>query len=182
MADQQKYSNSFEPILLEGHTATLYGSGQAVEGLNVVCKAVGALPEYQKDFGALTAATWDTDNEDTNLEIGTMELAQYRMRILDDMQVRLKNPSSVQQWRTNKTNFYLPMYPQEEGQDWLKNFLWKVSEFFVFEDDNTPRFDLYSAKTLATSRVLFSGWKFKLQKISGKGRIDIWINAWPSQA
>ena len=182
MPELFRYSNSFEPLLLEGLTATLKGANFAPEGLNVVCKAVGALPEYYKDFGALTAATWDNDNEDTNLEMGTMELAQYRIRILDDMQCRLKNPASVQQWRSNKTNFYLPKFPQQEGQDWLKNFLWKASEFFVFEDDNTPRFDFYSAKALATSRVLFSGWKLKLEKIGTKGRIEIWINAWPSQA
>ena len=182
MPDLFRYSNSFEPLLLEGMTATLKGANFAPEGMSVVCVAVGALPEYYKDFGALVAATWDNDNEDSNLEMATMELAQYRMRLLDDVQCRLKNPSSVQQWRTNKSNFYLPKFPQEEGQDWLKCFLWKASEFFVFEDDNTPRFDLYSAKTLTTSRVLFSGWKFKLQKITGKGKIEIWTNAWPSQA
>ena len=179
MVDLFRFSPEFNPILLEGLTATLYGSEIPAEGLNVVCKAVMALPEYYKDFGALTAATWDTDNEDSNLELQNLELAQLRMRLLDDMQCRLKNPGSVAQWRTAKTNFYLPQFPQQEGQDWLKAYLWKAGEFFVWED-TTPRFDFYSAVTLTTSRVLFSGWKFKLNKIPTKGKIDLWVNSWPA--
>ena len=179
MPDLFRYSNAFEPILLENMTATLFGSEIEVEGKNVVCKAVMALPEYYKDFSSLTAATWDTDNEDVNLEVGTMELAQYRMRILDDMQCRLKNPSAVEQWRTLKNKWYLPQFPTSDQEQWLKTFLWKASEFFVFED-TTPRFDFYSPVALTTSRVLFSGWKYKLQKIDTKGKIEIWINSWPS--
>ena len=177
MPDLFRYSNSFEPILLEGLTATLIGADLPPEGLNVVCRGVGALPEYYKDFGALTAATWDPDNEDTSLEMGDMELGQFRMRILDDMQCRLKNPGAVKQWRTAKTNFYLPRFPTE-GTTFLQEYYWKASEFFVWED-TTPRFDFYSAVALTTARVLFSGWRFKVKKIATPGKITIWVNEWP---
>ena len=177
--DLFRYSNSFEPILLEGMTATLFASDLPAEGLNVECLGVGALPEYYKDFGALTAATWDPDNEDTNLEMNPMEMAQYRFRILDDIICRLKNTAAVQQWITKDTKFYLPQFPISDQEQWLKTFLWKASEFFVWED-TTPRFDFYSPVTLTTSRVLFSGWRFKMKKIEAKGRIPIWINEWPS--
>jgi len=160
-------------------TATLFASDLPSEGLHVRCLAVGALPEYYKDFDALVAATWDTDNEDTSLEMGPMEMAQYRFRVLDDMQARLKNTAAVQQWRTKDTIFYLPQFPSGEGQDWLKTYLWKASEFFVWED-TTPRFDFYSSIALTTSRVLFSGWRFKMQKIETPGRIKIWVNEWPA--
>lgn len=180
MPDLFRYSNSFEPILLEGLTATLFGAEIASEGLNVVCKAVMALPEKQKNFSeSLTAATWGTaDNEDTDLEVGTMELAQYRFRVLDDIRVRVKNPAAVQHWRTAKAIFDLPQFPSCVENDWLKIFLWKASEFFVFED-TTPRFNFYSAVAATQERVMFSGWKFKLAKIDYKGKIEIWINGWP---
>ena len=180
MPDLFRYSLNFEPLLLEGMTANLFGSDLPAEGLPVVCRAVGALPQYQKDFGALTAATWDTDNEDTNLEMGQMELAQYRMRIQDDIKARLKNPAAVQQWRTAKTNFELPQFPTGDESIFLKNFLWMASEFFVWED-TTPRFDLYSSVTLTTARILFSGWRFKVAKLQAgqKGKIDLWLNSWP---
>jgi hypothetical protein len=175
-----RYNEDFEPLLIEGMTATLQGARQAPNGLNVECIAVNAMPEYLHDFGALTAATWSNDNEDTNLEMGKWELVQLRMRVLDDIQVKLKNPSSVSQWRTNRTAFYLPQFPTGVGEDFLKHWFWKASEIFIFEDEDTPRFDLYSALGAIKSRILFSGWRFKLRNIAAPGRISVWINAWPA--
>src|SRR5574343_124026 len=105
-----RYNKDFDPILLEGHTATLFGTGLPDQGMNVRCIAVGALPEYWNDFGALTAGSAVVDQADTDLEMNTMELAQYRMRVVTDMQVRIKNPSAVRQWRTKNVSFYLPSY------------------------------------------------------------------------
>ena len=178
MANLYVFKSPFEPVFLPGETAQLITASQT---LNVECVAVGALPEYLKDFGALTAATWDTDNEDTNLEMATMELAHLRMRVLDDMKLRFNNLGPTRQWRTSKADFYLKQFPQEEGQDFLKEFLFKASEFFVFEDD-TPRFDFYSPVALTTSRVLFSGWRYKVKKVMVPGKIVIWVAGWPSGA
>ena len=169
---------NFEPILHPRETAHLI---TANEELDVECVAVGALPEYQKDFGALTVATWDTDNEDTNLEMQTMELSQLRMRVLDDMKLRFNNLAPTRQWRTSKTDFYLKQFPQTAGDDFLREFLFKASEFFIYEDD-TPRFDFYSDVGLATSRVIFSGWRFKLKKTGIPGKVTIWVSGWPSGA
>lgn len=176
MADLYVFKSNFEPILLPRETAHLI---TAEEEFDAECVAVGALPWYQKDFGALTAATWDTDNEDANLEMSTNELAQFRMRIVDDMSLRFNNLAPTRQWRTSKTDFYLKQFPQATGEDFLKEFFFKASEFFVFEDD-TPRFDFYSDITLATARVIFSGWRFRLKRISMRGKVDIWVSGWPS--
>ena len=173
-----RFDTEFGPILLEGMTATLFGSTIKAEGMNVLCLGVGALPEYQKDWGSLTAATWSRDNEDTNLEMQPKELSQLRMRVLDDFRVEFKNPSAVSQWRTNRTNFYLRQWP-EDSEDPYQRFLWKASEFFIYED-TTPRFDLYSELTRAQNRIAFSGWRFKLKEIGEKGRITIYIDSWPS--
>jgi len=181
MADLYKYHSDFVPILLEGMTARLFGSEIEAQGLNVVCKAIVALPERYKDFGAVTAATWDTDNEDTGLELNDLELGQFRMRIVDDMQCRLKNPSPVTLWRTTDANFYLPQFPTDASETFLKEFFWKASEFFVYED-TTPRFDFYSSVALTTARVLFSGWKIKVSRIAAQGKIDIYVNSWPSSS
>lgn len=178
MPDLFKYSETFHPVLLEDMTATLFGYDLPSEGLNVRCIDVGALPEYYKDFGNLAAATWDTDNQDTNLEMSPMEMGQFRMRILDDMQCRLKNPAPVQQWRSKDAQFYLPQFPTN-GPEFLAKFYWMASEFWVWED-NTPRFDFYSPVLLGTSNVLFSGWRYKLEKITTPGKIKIWLSNWPS--
>ena len=178
MADLYVYKTNFEPILLPGETARLITSSETVD---VECIAVGALPEYQKDFGALTAATWDTDNEDANLEMQTNELSQLRMRVIDDMKLRFNNLAPTRQWRTSKTDFYLKRFPVDSGEDFLKEFLFKASEFFVYEDD-TPRFDFYSDIALATSRVVFSGWRLRVKELKGapKPVKTIWVSGWPS--
>ncbi len=173
-----RYTREFEPILLEGHTATLHGTGLPDEGLNVRCVAVGALPEYWNDFGALAAGAWSTSNTDTNLEMNTMSFAQYRMRVVSDMRLRLNHPGSVTQWRTKNTSFYLPQFP-EELPECIKEFYWNSSEFFVFQD-NTPEFDLYSSTAQVSSIVVYNGWRFKLQPISEPGKIAIWTSEWPT--
>ncbi len=181
MPDLFRYSNSFEPLLLEGYTARLHGSGIQEGGLSVKCVAVGALPEYYKDFGALAAATWDIDNTDTNLIMNKWEFSQLRMRVLDDMHLRLKNSQSVSQWRSRDTTFYLPQFPMDSENDYLKNWLWKSSEFFIWEDQS-PAFEFYSDFAIATSRVLFSGWRFRVQKFDGQPKFDIWLSDWPTKA
>ena len=173
-----KFDKEFDPILSENFTYTLFGSSIKPEGLNVMCVGVGALPEYQKDWGSLTTVVWDYDNEDTNLEMPKMEMAQFRMRVIDDFKVQLKHPSSVSQWKTSKANFYLRQWPDDEDNAY-RNFLWKASEILIFED-TTPRFDLYSETTRSQNRIAFSGWRFKLREITEKGRISIWVDSWPS--
>ncbi len=154
----QIFSPEFLPVLLPNETALLHGSSYfPKEGQPVRCRWVGALPEYQKDFLALTAGVWLTTQEDTNLELATLELGQFRIRVLDDINLRLNNPLSTEQWGTVRQRFQLSQFLTEPGQDWLKELLFRMSEFFVWEKE-TPRFDLYSADTVTISRVLFTGW------------------------
>jgi len=174
-----RYDKEFDPILLENHTASLYGTGLPEEGLNVRCVAVGALPEYWNDFGALVAGVWSAAATDTNLEMNTMELSQFRIRIVSAARMRMAHPGSVRQWRTRNIQFYLPQFPAGPGDDFLQSFYWKSSEFFVFED-NTPQFEFMSPVALANCFVLFSGWRFRLQKIDAPGRIAIWTSEWPT--
>jgi len=178
MAELYTYKTNFEPIMLPGEQAFLntQSSSFAIE-----CVSVGPLPEYQKDFGALTAATWDTDQEDSNLEMPTGELSQLRMRVVDDMKVRFNNLSPTRQWRTANTDFYLRQYPTDQGEDFLKELFFKMSEFFVWEKD-TPRFDFYSDVATLASRVIFTGWRIRCKKLTTGIRPikSIWVSSWPS--
>ena len=178
MADLYIYKTKLEAIMLPGETAHLVTSNETVD---VRCLAVGFLPEYEKDFGALTAAAWSRDNEDTNLEMPTNELSQLRMRINDDFKLEFNNLGPVKQWRTSKTNFYLRQWPVNTGEDFLKELLFKASEFFVWEDD-TPRFDLYAELAQTKSRIIFTGLRYRCAKLpSGEtGKIPIYVSGWPS--
>lgn len=168
----------FLPILDTGETARLVTAHGI---LNCEVIAYGALPEHIEDFGALTAGTWDADNECNDLEMNAGEFAQFRFRILDDVLMRFNNLGSTRQWRTAKTNFTMGQYPMEAGEDFLKQYMFAASEFFVHEID-TPRFDFYCERALTTSRVKFSGWRFKIREIPSRGKKTIWISDWPTGA
>lgn len=179
MPELYRYSDNFDPIFLEGFTAKIFGSGLPQDGKNVRCVSVDAMPEYINDFGALTAGVWLTDQQDNNLEMNTYELSQLRIRVIDDVQVRLRNSPPVQRWRTLRTAFYLPQFPQGDDE-FLKRWLWKASEFFVWEN-NDPMFEMFSSIATTTCRLLFAGWRFKMEEIKEPGRFNLWINDWPSR-
>ncbi len=103
-------------------------------------------------------------------------------QVLDDFKLELKNPAPVDQWRTAKTTFYLPKFPTEPNDDWLRELLWMMSEFFIYEED-TPRFYLYSQFGLTIARVLFRGWRYKVKEITAAeltSKETIWVGSWPS--
>ena len=172
------YNETFEPILQVGHTVILKGSSFSASGDNYRCIAVDALPYYEKNFGVLTAATWSQNNEDANLELATSELGQLRIIVKDDVQLRLHNPVPVTKWRTAKTNFYLPQFPSE-ASDWEQQYWFKMSEFFFWERDNKPAFDLYSAVTTTRCYVGFTGYKFKMEKQGQPGSFTLQVDSWP---
>ena len=174
--DNQVYNKDFRPIVLPGETVKLI---TANVNINVQCIGVGALPEYIKDFGALTANTWDSDNEDVNLEMNEFELGQFRMRVIDDIKLRFNNLGPTRQWRTAKTDFHLSQFPQDGDHGFLKDVMFAMSEFFVWKDD-TPRFDFYSEFGSATSSVIFTGWRMKMKQVNIEGRRTIWVSGWPS--
>ena len=176
MADLHIYRRTLEPILLPGETANLLMAKGLVRAKVL---AVTALPEYIKDFGALSAASTTTGQSDSNLQLNTLELAQLRMRVLDDFRVKLYNPAPTKLWVTAKTDFWLPKFPDDP--DFLREFFWQASEFFVWEDDY-PNFDLVAVGAVAKSRIAFSGWKYKIVEIKEPGKVSIWIGSWPSAA
>ena len=174
MADLFRFKKTFEPILLPGETARLYMS----QGLlNAKVEAVAALPELIVDFGALTSGTNLSAQQTTNLEFGTMEFAQLRMRVLDDFRTKLYNPPSFKQWASARADFWLPKF--SDNPEFLQEFFFQSSEFFVFEDD-TPSFDITTLQTSAKSRIAFSGYRFSISEIRGEGKVPIWVNSWPT--
>lgn len=175
--DGYTYKTAFEPVALPGESLHLIKTDQE---LDVEIVSVGAMPWYQHNFGAQTAATWSLNNEITALEMSSLELAQYRIIVLDDYQLYLKNPSGVEQWRTSRNRFFLPQFPTDPGTDWMQQFLFKMSEFFVWENDNTPRWDIYPPQTLTRASVVFSGWRFKVKKTAVRGRANVYVNGWGS--
>lgn len=169
------YNIDFEPILLVGETARLH---KADGPIDIEVLAINALPEHSEDFGDIAAASWRRDETTTATELDTNELAQFRMRVVDDVRVYLKNPQAVSYWRSRTVDFYLPQFP--EDITFLQNYYFTASEFLVWERDYQPSFDIYAPLAAGTSTVLFSGYKFRCKQIQSKGKVDLWVNSWPS--
>lgn len=174
MADLYPMKFDFEPLYLPGETVRLVKSDGEID---VEIKAVDGLPLYQADFGSQTATTWDLNNTDQNLRMNKFEFSQLRIRVLDDVQLYLSNPASVQRWRTSLTRFYLPQWPDE---DFLQRFFFAASQFYIWEDVNDPSFDIYPPRTLPEARVQFMGYRFSCRQIKTKGARTLYVNAWPS--
>lgn len=175
MADLYPHKAEFEPLYLPGETVHLV---KADGELDVEIKAIDAMPRYQANFGAVTAATWSLNNTDTNLRLNKMELAQFRIIVIDDIQLYLSNPASTQHWRSSLTRFFLPQFPDDDN--FLQHFIFGASQFYIWEDTNDPSFDIYPQRTLASSRVWFMGYKFSCRGISTRGVRTLYVNSWPS--
>lgn len=179
MAELYSYKTDFEPMVLIGETAQLI---KVDETLNMRCTGLTALPYYIKDFGSINASTTSSAQQDTNLEMGKREMAQFRMMVLDDIQVKLYIPSSVKLWRTSRQDFWLPQ-TENDTPEYLAKMWFKMSEFFVYET-TIPSFDLVTnvGPTRGSSRVVFTGYRYQFALLpAGQfGKTIIRLNAWPA--
>lgn len=179
MADLYVYKSKFDPILLPNETAHLITQQKEVD---VECMAMGAMPYMEYDFGALAAATWSNDNDvggaSQYLKMNDWDMIQMRMLVLDDIRIKLSNLGSVKQWRSANWEWWLPQFPGDPLEQDLREWYFKASEFFVYEDD-LPKFHLYSVNACATSRVAFLGYRFRFRRIGARGRLPIWVSGWP---
>ncbi len=189
MPDQYFGKTEFEPALLIGQSARLYTSVSEYHDIRVV--NWGYLPSHRHDFGSLTAGTASLANDCTHLDMNDGEMAQYRFRIIDpSVEVELKHPASTQQWTVQSSststgaNWRL-RYWDENDPETVQKWMFKSSEFFVFQQD-TPRFDLYPESGLSGAStpqgyIEFFGFRYALEKLPAgeRGLVDIWVQSWP---
>jgi len=170
------YKQELEPIVLPDQTVHLITASKEYD---LKCVAVEPLPAFVHDFGAVTATDWSRDKTIDNLEMPTNELAQIRMKVLDDFRLYMKNPPGQEHWRTNKVQFYLPKWPTEEV---VQKFMWAASEHYVWEDE-IPEYDLYNpgAVNLTLARVEISGFRYRFTSIPQRGVLVLWASGWPGR-
>ena len=189
MPDLYYGKTEFEPALLSGQSARLHINATETHDDRVV--SWGYLPSHRHDFGSLTAGTPSLANDCSHIDMPDGELAQYRWRIIDPaVEVELKHPASTQQWAsqsyTTSTGANWRMrYRSSEDPDDVQKWMFKSSEFFVFEQ-NTPRFDLFPESGLSGAStpqgyIEFFGFRYALERLptGERGMVDIWVQGWP---
>jgi len=189
MPDLYHGKTEFEPALLTGQSARLHLNATEAHDVRVV--SWGYLPSHRHDFGELTAGTASLAQDCTHIDMPDGEFAQYRFKIIDpSVEIELKHPASTQQWAvqgystSTGANWRQRYWSTEDPED-VQKWMFKSSEFFVFEQ-NTPRFDLYpetglSGASTPQGYVEFFGFRYALQRLpeGERGMVDIWVQGWP---
>jgi hypothetical protein len=174
---------------LTGQSARLHINATEFHDVRVV--SWGYLPSHRHDFGSLTAGTASLAGDCTHIDMPDGEFAQYRWRIVDPgVEVELKHPASTQQWASQSyststgANWRMRYWSGEDPDD-VQKWMFKSSEFFVFEQ-NTPRFDLFpqaglSGASTPQGYVEFFGFRYALERLPAgeRGMVDIWVQGWP---
>ena len=179
-----QFNPEFEPALLGGYTARLFKADGFVD---IRVLAVGAIPSFRWDAGALTAGATLSNQDPTHLDMPVGEFAQIRQIVRGQFELDMTHPNqSVRQWQSKSNNWRLG--PVDQILDPAATaFMWAASEIWIFEDE-TPRFDFVTFKSaqMLQGHVDHYGWRYSYE-IMEEGQDDyvepkahIWVNSWPS--
>jgi hypothetical protein len=157
----------FEPVAQKGENIIFLPEAKYNPAGNVFfeVKEIQALFDGQlvNDFGSIAATTEASPAEYTDLYMAPRWLGQYRMMVLDDIEVARLHPravigSSTESVVTKVTKFTPLLDPTL-----------KSTEFFMFEDKPELYFQPKNTTkyTIGKSRVLFFGWALLLETKSG---------------
>jgi len=153
------YREEFEPIALPGEYIKVIGAGgkNNVKYFRVI--AIEPLPVYEHDFGSINAGETKEKQEVQALYVPRGQLAQYRVRVIDNIRLYMYQPRSDSKFTTKKAKFYIS--PEIAGTDFVN-----LTEFYVFEDQSVY-FDVENPGTsnLSNARVQFAGFKYVLEEV-----------------
>ena len=153
---------AFEPVVRVAENLELLPEDHPKHGYYKVLY-VEQLPEVFHDFGTISAERSVDDKEVTSLYMPDGELAQYRFHPIDDLEVKIKQPSGLSRFVTKHK--WLAVTSRTHQQAPKMN----PSEIFVIEDEGVYFTVKNPAKSeTKKSRVKFFGWRFVLEKLVEK--------------
>jgi len=146
----------FEPIVKVRENIRLLPVGTFWEVL-----FVEPLHPIEYDFGSINAGASTGDTEITDLYMREGELAQYRVILLDDITITVKQPKAKTRYATEEKVTEISPFSHQIFKTMHPN------EIFIFEDEKC----YFVAKNPTrynrdVNRVRFIGWKFVLKSIA----------------
>lgn len=154
------FQKDFEPIVKPGENIAVYGAGGEGKVKYFKVKAIEPLPLFEKDFGAINANSTLLNQEVKDLYVPNGQLAQYRIKLVDAVELTMKQPKSKTKFSTKTGTFKITK--DIAGTDFVN-----LTEFFVYEDQ-TVLFDVTnpSSSALTNSKVQFAGFKYMLEELT----------------
>lgn len=151
------YENDFEPAVeIDQNLTVLTESGWQ----HFVLRYAEPMPSETpmiKDFGALAKDGTVTEQEIDMLEMKDNELGQFRFEVLDDILIKVAQPSAAARHSIKNTRAQVGMMTK------VKDPELKSTEFFVFENNNVYFEEVKARAALAKTRVLFFGYRLVLK-------------------
>lgn len=156
------FSKNFEPIAKPSENVCIVGAGGkgAVKYFKVL--GIEPLPALIKDFGAITNGTSVTSTVD-ELYLNKSQLAQYRMKLIDNVVVKIYQPAANTRSATKSGTFTINqnIAPNDSSVEFSP-----LTEFYIYEDQEI-KFEVIneSGSDLSSSKILFAGFKYKLKEL-----------------
>jgi len=168
------YKYEFQPIALPEEKIILLTDGKELKPHAwFKVTEVLPLPMLQLDFGAINAGGFATSPRITEatvvpnkvvltrvLEMPDLQLAQWRFRVLDDIQIKLFQPTARAVWVLKTQELWLDKRI-EQIDPTLQG-----TEFYQFENREIA-FQVRNPteEAINLSRVLLRGWRLRLEKL-----------------
>ncbi|MEM2661597.1 MAG: hypothetical protein QXS74_09790 [Nitrososphaeria archaeon] len=132
-------------------------------------KKVVPLPTIVYDFGPMNAGQKDIEpidivKDSVKLEMPKNQLAHFRIKLLDDFEVFLKQPKTTSKFTTTHREFYVSTNTPYDN----------LTEWFQFEDRsagiirNNP-----STTALDKTRIMLYGFKYELEKTTPTAKYTV---------
>lgn len=157
------YYQDMLPVADIGQNVSIVTGAGTVRYFEVIY--VEGLPPSQdliKDFGSLASGATSSANKIDAIAVegsakqstDISEIGQYRIHIMDDFMLTLKEPAAQSRWKTRQSQIRAD-FNTIEYDPTLKS-----TEFYVYED-NVPYVDAYNPTnyTLSKTRAMFFGWR-----------------------
>jgi hypothetical protein len=152
----------FKPIALVGENLEIQKGADAILGYYKI-KYIEPLQGVICNFGTLDAEAESGDTEFTDLYMNDLNLAQYRLYCLSDIEVTLRQPKA-------KTRFTGKTYVHKvDAFTHQRDPTLKTTEIFMWEDEKVYfNAKNVSKKSQPLNRFVAFGYKFVVEKLAAK--------------
>lgn len=151
------FRERFEPIVLIGENLHLMPDDKYYRVV-----FLEGLPLIEHDFGATSSGDELRNQEITEIYLGDNELGQYRMMVVDNLKVYVKQPSGIGKWLTRNGQAYLIDY-STYSQAFSESL--QLTEFYQWEDTPFIVDVTATADNTTASRLWFFGYRYVLEEL-----------------
>lgn len=153
------FQTEFLPIVRKGENLELIKSDTgAVVGYYTV-NYIEQLPEKIHDFNSIATEASDEDQEVNDLYMKDLQLAQYRIIPLEDVEITISQPKSKKRFATKSYVHKITIRTNQIAPHQTSLYVFEDEKIF-FTVKNPTKY------TTPMNRILYYGWRFCLTELT----------------